>query len=93
MVYRYVGVYTEGAVHDARPNPLYTVSVGEKPGIQAIGLTAPDLPPVPGKAPNIGRDYEYVLHRTVSILDGIYLHSGHIFANIEDRHRSIEFIG
>ena len=61
--------------------------------IQAIGLTAPDLPPVPGKAPNIGRDYEYVRHGTVSILAGIDLHSGHIFANIEDRHRSIEFIG
>jgi len=29
---------------------------------------------------------------TVSILAGIDLHSGHIFANVEDRHRSIEFI-
>ena len=93
MVYRDVSLYTEGAVHDARPNPIYTVSVDEKPGVQAIGLTAPDLPPVPGKAPNIGRDYEYVRHGTVSILAGIDLHSGHIFANIEDRHRSVEFIG
>ncbi len=50
MVYRDVSIYTEGAVHDARPNPIYTVSVDEKPGVQAIGLTAPDLPPVPGKA-------------------------------------------
>ena len=93
MVYRDAGLYTEGAVHDARPHPIYTVSVDEKPGVQAIGLTAPDLPPVPGKAANIGRDYEYVRHATVSILAGIDLHSGHIFANIEDRHRSIEFIG
>ena len=93
MVYRDVSLYTAGAVHDARPNPIYTVSVDEKPGVQAIGLTAPDLPPVPGKAPNIGRDYEYVRHGTVSILAGIDLHSGHIFANIEDRHRSVEFIG
>jgi transposase len=92
MVYRDVSLYTEGAVHDARPNPIYTVSVDEKPGVQAIGLTAPDLPPVPGKAANIGRDYEYVRHGTVSILAGIDLHSGHIFANIEDRHRSVEFI-
>ena len=60
MVYRDVSLYTEGAVHDARPNPIYTVSVDEKPGVQAIGLTAPDLPPAPGKAPSIGRDYEYV---------------------------------
>lgn len=93
MVYRDVSLYTEGAVHDARPNPIYTVSVDEKPGVQAIGLTAPDLPPVPGKTPSVGRDYEYVRHGTVSILAGIDLHSGHIFANVEDRHRSIEFIG
>jgi transposase len=93
MVYRDVSIYTQGAVHDARPNPIYTVSVDEKPGVQAIGLTAPDLPPVPGKAPAIGRDYEYVRHGTVSILAGIDLHSGHIFANVEERHRSVEFIG
>ena len=93
MVYRDVSLYSEGAVHDARPNPIYTVSVDEKPGIQAIGLTAPDLPPVAGKAVSIGRDYEYVRHGTVSILAGIDLHSGHVFANVEDRHRSIEFIG
>lgn len=92
MVYRDVSIYSEGAVHDARPNPIYTVSVDEKPGVQAIGLTAPDLPPVPGKAPATGRDYEYVRHGTVSILAGIDLHSGHIFANVEDRHRSVEFI-
>jgi len=93
MVYRDVSLYTEGAVHDARPNPIYTVSVDEKPGVQAIGLTAPDLPPVPGKASAVGRDYEYVRHGTVSILAGIDLHSGHIFANVEERHRSVEFIG
>jgi transposase len=92
MVYRDVSIYTQAAVHDARPNPIYTVSVDEKPGVQAIGLTAPDLPPVPGKAAAVGRDYEYVRHGTVSILAGIDLHSGHIFANVENRHRSVEFI-
>ena len=92
MVYRDVSLYREGAVHDARPQPIYTVSVDEKPGIQALSLTAPDLPPVPGKAPAVGRDYEYVRHGTVSLLAGIDLHSGHIFANVEDRHRSVEFV-
>ena len=92
MVYRDVSIYAEGAVHDARPNPIYTVSVDEKLGVQAIGLTAPDLPPVPGKASAVGRDYEYIRHGTVSILAGIDLHSGRIFANVEDRHRSVEFI-
>ena len=93
MVYRDVSLYREGAVHDARPNPIYSVSVDEKPGVQAIGLTAPDLPPVAGKFRAVGRDYEYVRRGTVSILAGIDLHSGHIFANVEDRHRSVEFIG
>jgi transposase len=92
MVYRDVSLYREGAVHDARPEPIYTVSVDEKPGVQALGLTAPDLPPVLGKAAAVGRDYEYVRHGTVSIIAGIDLHSGHIFGNVEDRHRSVEFI-
>ena len=91
MVYRDVSIYSEGAVHDARPNAIYTVSVDEKPGVQAIGLTAPDLPPVPGKASAVGRGYEYVRRGTVSILAGIDLHSGQIFANVEDRHRSVEY--
>ena len=93
MVYRDVSIYREGAVHDARPNPIYCVSVDEKPGIQAIGLTAPDLPPVAGKASTFSRDYEYVRRGTVSLMAGIDLHSGHIFAAVEDRHRSVEFIG
>src|SRR6202165_2085745 len=92
MVYRDVSIYREGAVHDARPNPIYTVSVDEKPGVQAIGLTAPDLPPVPGAHGALGRDYEYDRRGTVSILAGIDLHSGHILANVQDRHRSAEFI-
>ena len=92
LVYRDVSIYREGAVHDGRPNPIYTVSVDEKPGVQALGLTAPDLPPVPGKQVAVSRDYEYVRHGTVSILAGIDLNSGHIFARTEDRHRSVEFI-
>ena len=93
MVYRDVCLYREGTVHDARPHPVYAVSVDEKPGIQAIGLTAPDLSPVVGKASTFSRDYEYVRRGTVSLLAGIDLHSGHIFAAVEDRHRSVEFIG
>ena len=92
LVYRDVSLYTEGTVHDGRANPIYTVSVDEKPGVQALGLTAPDLPPVPGKPATVARDYEYVRHATVSILAGIDLNSGHIFGRTEDRHRSVEFI-
>lgn len=92
LVYQEVSIDTDGATHNGRPNAIYTVSIDEKPGVQAIGLTAPDLPPVPGKRPAIGRDYEYIRHGTVSILAGIDLHSGHIIANVEDRHRSLEFV-
>ena len=92
MVYRDVNLYRADAVHDARPLPIYTVSVDEKPGVQALGTTAPDLPPVPGKHASIGRDHEYVRHGTLSILAALDLHTGEIIANVELRHRSVEFI-
>lgn len=92
MVYRDVNLYRAEAVHDARPLPVYTVSVDEKPGVQALGTTAPDLPPVPGQYPGIGRDHEYVRHGTLSILAALDLHTGEIIANVELRHRSVEFV-
>jgi transposase len=93
LVYREVSLERAAAAKTGQPLPRYTVSVDEKPGVQALGLVAPDLPPVPGKASTIARDYEYQRHGTVSILAGIDLHSGHLFADVEDRHRSLEFIG
>jgi len=92
MVYQDVSLFPAGVTDDARPTPIYSVSVDEKPGIQAIGLTAPDLPPVPGRESSIARDYEYVRHGTLSILAALDLHSGEIIANVEPRHRSCEFI-
>lgn len=92
MVYRDVNLYRADAAHDARPAPIYTVSVDEKPGVQALGTTAPDLPPVPGKHAGIGRDHEYVRHGTLSILAALDLHTGEILANVELRHRSVEFV-
>jgi transposase len=72
---------------------IITVSVDEKPGVQAIANTAPDLPPVPGKHPKIGRDHEYERLGTCSIIAALDLQDGHITARVEDRHRSVEFIG
>lgn len=71
---------------------LVTVCVDEKPGVQAIENTAPDRLPVAGKYPTIARDYEYKRHGTASILAGIDLHDGHVFAQVHHRHRSSEFI-
>lgn len=91
MVYREVFMDLEsGDSSDTRP--VYTVSVDEKPGIQALASSAPDLPPVPGKYPGTGRDHDYVRHGTVSVLAGVDLHDGHIIAQVHDRHRSREFI-
>jgi transposase len=71
----------------------YTVCIDEKPSVQALGRTAPDLPPVPGVHPATGRDHEYRRMGTASILTGIDLHTGHVFARVEHRRRSREFIG
>jgi len=72
---------------------VITVSVDEKPGVQAIENTAPDLPPVPEKHPAVGRDHEYKRHGTLSILASLDLHDGHVMARVEERHRSREFVG
>ena len=68
------------------------VSYDEKPGIQAIAATAPDLPPEPGAHATFARDHEYKRHGTVSLLAGIDLLTGAVHALVKDRHRSREFI-
>ena len=68
------------------------VSYDEKPGIQAIATTAPDLPPVPGVHATLARDHEYKRHGTLSLLAGIDLLTGKVHALVRDRHRSREFI-
>ncbi len=71
---------------------IVTLSVDEKPGVQAIANTAPDLPPVPGKHATVARDHEYKRLGTCSILAALDLHSGHVVGHVERRHRSREFI-
>lgn len=68
------------------------VSYDEKPGIQAIGRVAPDLPPVAGQHPAHGRDYEYRRHGTVSLMAAIDLLTGHIHSRLVEHHNSSEFI-
>jgi len=88
-VYKQVEIWHQAGC----PSELTAVlSYDEKPGIQALANTAPDLPPVPGEHPAIGRDHEYVRHGTLSLLAGIDLWSGEVLGLIRDRHRSAEFI-
>lgn len=92
LVYQEVALQNEAQrVGQGRPTVI-TVSVDEKPGLQAIANTAADLPPVPGKHPNVGRDHEYKRLGTCSILAALDLHEGHVTARVERRHRSREFI-
>jgi transposase len=92
LVYREVFLAAAAGVTAADGTPIYTVSVDEKPGVQALAPTAPDLPPVPGKHPTVARDYEYKRLGTASILAGLDLQDGHVTARVERRHRSREFI-
>ena len=92
IVYQQVALQNSSLAAGQTASNLITVSVDEKPGIQAIGNTAPDLPPIPGKHSEIGRDHEYERFGTCSILAALDLHDGHVTARVEDRHRSVEFI-
>ncbi len=90
-VYKEVNLQNEAAELDENPS-IVTVSVDEKPGVQAIKNIAPDIMPEPGKQSRVMRDYEYKRLGTLSILAALDLHDGHVIAQVHDRHRSSEFI-
>jgi transposase len=92
-VYREVEVLKKTpAKSQRRRKPVAIVSCDEKPGIQVIATTAPDLPPEPGIHASFARDHEYKRHGTLSLLAGIDLLTGKVHALVRDRHRSREFI-
>ena len=79
-------------VEQTAPNVAF-VSYDEKPGIQANSNTAPDLPAVAGKHACVARDHEFKRLGTLSLLAGIDLLTGQVYANVEDRHLTREFVG
>ena len=89
MVYKEVAMLLENS--EISPQ-IITVSVDEKPGVQALDNLADDILPDPDKNSRILRDHQYKRMRTVSILASLDLHDGHVIAQIHDRHRSREFI-
>jgi transposase len=89
-VYREVEIWREKGAPP--PDLVAVLSYDEKPGIQAIENTAPDLPPIPGKHSTVARDHEYIRHGTLSLLAGIDLLSGEVLGLVRKRHRSAEFI-
>jgi transposase len=77
-IYREVKIIKETAAA-AKQKPsdaVAIVSYDEKPGIQAIATTAPDLSPEPGLHATFARDHEYKRNGTVSLLAGIDLLTG-----------------
>jgi hypothetical protein len=93
-VYRQVKIIKETAAASKKKpsDAVAIVSYDEKPGIQAIATTAPDLPPEPSAHATFARDHEYKRYGTVSLLAGIDLLAGAVHALVKDCHRSREFI-
>jgi hypothetical protein len=71
---------------------LAIVSYDEKPGIQAIGTTATDRPPLPGTSPTVMSDHGVQAPRTLTLMASIDLLTGHVHALVKERHRSREFV-
>ena len=93
-VYRKVKLLKKAAAA-AKKKPSEAVAIisfDEKPGIQAVATTSPDLPPEPGVHPTFARDHEYKRYGTVTLMAGIDLLTGKVHALVKDRHRSREFI-
>lgn len=88
----YKEISTQNDNQNGQGKKIITVSVDEKPGIQAIKNVAPDLPPKPGRYRQMGRDHEYRRLGTLSLLAALDLHTGHTIAQVHERHRSKEFI-
>jgi transposase len=72
-VYRQVKILKKAAVVSKRKpsDQVAIVSYDEKPGIQAIATTAPDLPPEPGVHATFAREHEYKLRKPVLDLSGV----------------------
>lgn len=92
-VYKEVEILNQGLVTGVIREPgTVTVSYDEKPGIQALAVTTPDRPPVPGLHASPIRDYEYKRLGTVSLLAGLDLHSGRVTEIVTNTHKSSDFI-
>ena len=68
------------------------LSDDEKPGIQAIGSVARDLPPEADKHSSTNRDYESKRRGTLTLMAGLDLLTGRVHRAVLPRHRSREFV-
>jgi transposase len=70
---------------------VHTLSYDEKPGIQAIATTTPDLRPTADSGVVL-RDYEYKRLGTLSLLAAIDLLTGEAIPLVSETHKSSDFI-
>ena len=82
---------------DAEGRAVHTVSVDEKPGIQAIAPTGEDRPPAAGgdakgRPATVQRDHEYRRLGTWSLIAGIDLTEGVAHPLVRESHRSSDFV-
>ena len=70
---------------------VHTLSYDEKPGIQAIATTSPDLRPSEENG-IVLRDYEYKRLGTLSLLAAIDLLTGEAIPLVSETHKSSDFI-
>lgn len=70
---------------------VHTMSYDERPGIQAIATTSPDLKPNKENG-TIKRDYEYKRLGTISLLAAIDLLTGEAIPLVRNTHNSDDFI-
>ena len=94
MVYKQVEMQfdEDGNIFIPEDKPMtHTISYDEKPGIQAISNKHPDYNPTEENG-FVRRDYEYVRHKTLSLLAGIDLLTGEAIPLVSTTHKSSDFI-
>jgi transposase len=71
------------------PDGALVLCVDEKTQVQALDRTAPVLPLRPGLPER--RTHDYVRHGTTNLYAALDVASGHVIADMTERHRALEF--
>lgn len=71
------------------PDAAVVLCVDEKTQVQALDRTAPILPMLPGVPER--RTHDYVRNGTTNLYAALDVASGHVIAEMTDRHRAAEF--
>ena len=85
LIYRKLSMGAEGDVH--------VLPYDEKPGIQAHGTTAPDLPPAPKEHGTIQGDYGFRYSGTLTLMAAIDLKNGKAVPLLSHTHLSKDYVG